>query len=501
MGGFRDGLLSRGDGPAIIGRMLFPTTAFAVFFAVVLLLWFSGPRQSAPWRRFTLLFANFFFYCWWSWRFALLLAAMAAINHAFARALARRRSRPLLFAAVAANLLLLGVFKYAGFVFVSVVSPVVAALCPSAEALEAWNNFQFERAFPVLSSIVLPIGVSFTTFSAISYLADAASGKFRPARSFVDFFNYLSFFPKLCAGPIVRPADLIPALESPVASPSRSDFARASLLLALGLLKKTVVANWLSQNAVDPFFDDPSEFGLADALVATFGYAVQLYCDFSAYSDMAIALALMLGFRFGTNFDAPYLARSLQEFWRRWHISLSSWLRDYLYIPLGGSRRGATRTEVNLFVTMLLGGVWHGAGWAFPLWGAVHGAGLALERRLSRRLGHPVRPGILPVFAFTAAAWIPFRLGTGGGGLEGAGEVLRAFGRVATAPSLCSPAAFALLALGFASQLCDGRRLDRASAVFARLPAPILGLASALLLAFCLGLGPRGVAPFIYFQF
>ena len=366
--------------------------------------------------------------------------------------------------AVALNLLLLGVFKYAGFLFSSVVSPVGAWFCGSPAAKMAWMDFQLDTAFPLLSRIVLPIGISFTTFSAIAYVVDASRGTFRPAKSLLDFANYLAFFPKLCAGPIVRPADLLPALENPgAAALPKPAFARAVLLIAVGLLKKTVFANILSQRLVDPFYDAPSAYGLADAALAAFGYSVQLYCDFSAYTDMAIGIALLLGFSFPHNFNAPYLARSLQEFWRRWHITLSTWLRDYLYIPLGGSRCSQARSYVNLLVTWLLGGLWHGAGWMFLLWGGLHGIGLAIERAIGRALGatkeRPFHPGIVPTLLFATVAWIPFRLGTGRVDAEGVREVLAAFGRVGAAPTLATGAVLAALALGFLSQLADGDRL------------------------------------------
>ena len=516
--------------------MLFPTTSFALFFAVVLLLWRGMPARWTLPRKLVLFAANLFFYCVWSWKFALLLLATAAVNHALARAAARvipveqhspyssveviderqkSASRRWATLAVLLNLLLLGVFKYAGFFFQACVSPVGAWFCRSPEAATAWMDFQMDHAFPLLSSIVLPIGISFTTFSAIAYVVDAARGTFRPAKSLLDFANYLMFFPKLCAGPIVRPADLLPALENPGAeegdglpaqpSAASADFSRAMLLLFVGLLKKTVFANLLAQRLVDPFYGDPSSFGLADAALAAFGYAVQLYCDFSAYTDMAIALALLLGFHFPHNFNAPYLARSLQDFWRRWHITLSTWLRDYLYIPLGGSRCSTARSYVNLLVTWLLGGLWHGAGWMFLLWGALHGLGLAVERAVGRALGatkaRPFLPGIVPTALFATLAWIPFRLGTGGAGVEEAAEVLQAFGRVSAPVALATPSVLAALVLGFLAQFCDANRLDGVSRRLARLPAPLLAVVGALLLTLALGLGPRGIAPFIYFQF
>ncbi len=512
--------------------MLFPTTEFALFFAATLLLWWGVPRRLPVARKLVLLAANIVFYAVWSWRFALLLLASAAVNHALALAAARGRerqdaldgsdrslvaghwsARTATTVAVLTNLLLLAFFKYAGFLFTSLVSPVASWFCRSPESMEAWFALQEDHIFPFLSSIVLPIGISFTTFSAIAYVVDAARGTFRPANSFLDFANYLAFFPKLCAGPIARPADLIPQLESGTAqdldlrhekgggAPSRAAAARATLLLCVGLLKKTVFANLVSQRLVDPFFADPSSYGWAGAALGIAGYAVQLYCDFSAYTDMAIALALLLGFSLPDNFDAPYLSRSLQEFWRRWHISLSTWLRDYLYIPLGGSRRGTWRTYGNLLLTMLLGGLWHGAGWMFLLWGALHGLGQAVERAVGRLLpSGKFRPGLLPTFLFVALAWVPFRLGTGGEDIGALSDIAAALGRAGFG-ACPDTAACVALALGFLSQFADAARRRPATRLLARLPAPLLGLVAAMLLTLVLGLGPRGVAPFIYFQF
>ena len=233
---------------------------------------------------------------------------------------------------------------------------------------------------------------------------------------------------------------------------------------------------------------------------------MQLYLDFSAYTDMAVGLALLLGFTLPVNFDAPYFSRTLQEFWRRWHISLSSWLRDYLYIPLGGSRRGAARTYLNLFLTMLLGGLWHGAGWMFLLWGGLHGAYLAAERFALRRLpavaAAPVRfLQRVWIFHVVACLWLFFRLGTGGLGLRGAGEVFGAFARTSVPACLFTWTTAAILAAGFLCQFADAHRPRALWNAFNRLPAAVQGAIAAALLVAILGLGPTGVPAFIYFQF
>ena len=235
------------------------------------------------------------------------------------------------------------------------------------------------------------------------------------------FAVYLSFFPHLVAGPIVRPGELIPQFDTP-RDPRRVDTSRAFYLIATGLFKKVVIANFLAANIVDEVFAAPGQHSSLEILIAIYAYAVQIYADFSGYTDMAIGIALLLGFSFPQNFDSPYAARSLQDFWRRWHMTLSRWLRDYVYIPLGGSRKGTVITYRNLMLTMLIGGLWHGAGWTFVVWGGIHGTGLALER------WRKDRPGYVPprdtrarrtlerfvTFQVVCVAWVFFRADTFG---------------------------------------------------------------------------------------
>ena len=362
--------------------MIFPTVQFAAFFVVVLCLsWALMPRPTL-WKPFILV-ASYVFYGYADWRFVALLAASTVLNQTAARGIARSDDRRVrkawLIAAVTANLGLLGVFKYLGF-FVDSVDRLITGIGLGAPV-------------PLLH-VVLPIGISFFTFQAISYVADVHSGLIQPARA-LDFAIYEAFFPHLVAGPIVRAREFIPQLHSPrdrKAIPA----GPALFLIAGGLIKKVVIADLLATHIVDPVFDAPASHSGPEALAAVYAYAVQIYCDFSAYTDMAIGLALLLGFRFPQNFNRPYIAVSLQDFWRRWHMTLSRWLRDYLYIPLGGSHKGRVRTYVNLMVTMLLGGLWHGASWTFVVWGGIHGTGLAVERwwRERSQTGDPPGPFI-----------------------------------------------------------------------------------------------------------
>lgn len=470
--------------------MLFPTFGFLLFFLVVaaVLAALDG-RFSA--KKTVLVVASYYFYAQWDWRFCFLLAASTAVSHGAGLLIGaiddRRHQRWMLGGAVALHLCLLGAFKYLDF-FVA-----------SANQLARLLGLEHELPF---IEVILPVGISFFTFHGISYITDVYRGDVAVCRNPLDMALYMSFFPQLVAGPIVRASYFLPQLARPSSEPI--PIAAALLLIIGGLFKKVVIANYLATGLVDPVFAAPTSFGGPDLLLATYAYAVQIYCDFSAYTDMAIAIAALCGFRFPANFNQPYRAQRLREFWQRWHISLSSWLRDYLYKPLGGNRRGRLRTYRNLMITMLLGGIWHGAAWKFVMWGALHGGGLAVERMLEPWLGgRPIsRAGkivaTLVVFHFVCLAWIFFRaedfavaglyiagLGSGWhGGVQQAGPLL-----------------VALTALGLATQFVSDTWFDRAVEWFEQVPAWGLGAAAGVVVAAINALGPDGVAPFIYFRF
>ena len=493
--------------------MLFPTTVFAIFFLTVFALHWLLPQRSLA-RKIVLLCASLFFYGWWSWKFALMLFCSALLNHAAARLIASREDEKararLLGWTVAANLGVLAFFKYTSFFFTKCFVPLAIPVCNAFGAQEALISLQ-ESVFPLLDRIVLPVGISFYTFQALSYVVDVRRRIIAPAPSWLDFANYLAFFPQLVAGPIVRASDLLPQMiQMPRRDSARIDTGRALCIILCGLFKKVVVANWIAIVLVDPFFENPARFGTVDAFLGVYGYAVQIYCDFSAYSDIATGCAILLGFRFLDNFNAPYFSTSLQDFWRRWHISLSSWLRDYLYIPLGGSRCGTFKTYRNLILTMLLGGLWHGAGWAFVLWGAMLGGYLAVERALSRvwpaltrqktRFGKAC--GLLWTFHYVCLSWILFRSGSViGAQMQTVSGVFKAFGSPQIAARNLSLVALVMLATGFCLQFMDGERPRRIWQTVNRLPAWLQGVLAALFLTLIFGLGPQGVAPFIYFQF
>ena len=352
--------------------MLFPTATFAIFFLLVLPLSWLLMRDQPRWRTFAVL-ASYVFYGWWDWRYVFLLAGSTLGNQLFAHAVHRSadpaRRKLLLVAAIVGNLGTLAYFKYYGF-FVS-------------SALDVVDGLGGDVA-PRIVSVALPVGISFYTFMALAYVIDTYRGDIVPT-TLSKFAVYLSFFPHLVAGPIVRPAELIPQLDSP-RDPRRIDTTRAFFLILSGLFMKVVIANYLADRIVDDVFGSPNQHSSLEILVAVYGYAVQIFADFLGYTNIAIGIALLLGFTFPQNFASPYTAVSVQDFWRRWHMTLSRWLRDYLYIPLGGNRKGKLFTYRNLMITMLLGGLWHGAAWTFVVWGGIHGAGLAWERwRADRR--------------------------------------------------------------------------------------------------------------------
>jgi alginate O-acetyltransferase complex protein AlgI len=305
----------------------------------------------------------------------------------------KNRRRALLVVSLAINLGMLAYFKYTNYF------------------LELWTSFSDGTFTPL--DIFLPAGISFFTFQSLSYTIDVYRGQLKALDNMLDYAFFVTFFPQMLAGPIVRAADFLPQIDR-VPYVSREDFGRAIFLFCCGLFKKAVVSDYISINFVDRVFDQPLLYSGVENLMGLYGYAMQIYCDFSGYTDMAIALALLMGFHFPVNFDAPYKSLSVTEFWRRWHISLSTWLRDYLYIPLGGNRKGRVRTYVNLMITMLLGGLWHGAATRFIIWGGLHGLALAVERGIKELV--PGSPGALRrvlgglfTFHFVCFCWLFFR--------------------------------------------------------------------------------------------
>ena len=468
--------------------MLFPTLAFGVFFLFVYFTAWSLDRENGK-RKLFLLLASWFFYAQWDWRFVGLLIASAILNWGAAALIARDRERGrktgwLVGLGVAANLLILGFFKYYGF-FVE-------------QAGELLAQFGWERDLPLLQ-IVLPVGISFFTFQGISYVVDVQRGKTPPAKSLLDVMLLMSFFPHLVAGPIVRASDLLPQFER-TPRLTRVMATHGLLLIAWGLFKKTVIASELSVNLVDPVFFDPTAYGAVDIAAAVYGYAVQIYCDFSAYSDMAIGLAALLGYSFPRNFDQPYRASSMQQFWRRWHISLSSWLRDYLYVPLGGGRKGLLASCVNVFITMVLGGLWHGAALTFLAWGALHGGVQVVERLFRAAVGDrkviPAVIGVLVTFHIVCLGWILFRAES----FDLALQMLEGLGRIGPVVML-TPLLLTLIVGGLAMHWLPPRAVEGMAERLKTAPSLTLGLLIGAAILLVEAVRPEGVAPFIYFQF
>jgi D-alanyl-lipoteichoic acid acyltransferase DltB (MBOAT superfamily) len=375
--------------------MLFNTQEFSVFLGIVLFLFYVSP---VPIRRIVLLAASYFFYMCWMPKFILLLIALTAIDYTAARWIAGAgspRSRKIaLIVSLAANLGLLGFFKYYNFFADNI----------------AYLLHRPAGAFSL--SLILPLGISFHTFQSMSYVIDVYRREQQPIANPLDYALYIAFFPQLVAGPIVRAREFFRDLYH-WRKPLADEILRGLLLVLLGLAKKMVMADQFAQVA-NLYFKNPAQHpGMPAAWLGTIVFGLQIYFDFSGYTDMAIGMAGLFGFHFPMNFRRPYLASSITDFWRRWHMSLSRWLRDYLYIPLGGNRHGRLMTYRNLTITMLLGGLWHGASWNFVIWGGYHGTLLSLERILGRK--EPARFYLLraPVtFALVMIGWVFFRATT-----------------------------------------------------------------------------------------
>jgi alginate O-acetyltransferase complex protein AlgI len=496
--------------------MLFPTLNFGIFFLVVFAVAWELRGHSQA-RKVFLIAVSYVFYGCWDWRFTALLAASSLLNYAAGRLISiatRDRSKRIVVGvAIALNLGILGFFKYYGFFLESLANLL--------------DQIGWQRDLPFLA-IALPIGISFFTFHGISYVVDVYRGKIPAEENPLNVFLYISFFPQLVAGPIVRASDFLPQLR---VQPKldHATVARGIVLILLGLFKKMVIANYLATQLVDDVFFDPTSYGAPDLLLALYGYAVQIYCDFSGYSDIAIGVAGLLGYHFKPNFAQPYRSASLREFWRRWHISLSTWLRDYLYKPLGGSRNGKLGTYRNLMITMLLGGLWHGAAWTFLIWGAIHGGVLALERML-REATPQAATGTMVV---AGAGGGTATMASGGGSHWGEGSAWRkALGVFVTFNIVClawiffraesfdialqflagltdwsqpimrvTPFLVVLVGVSLAGHFVSEDLIERISHGLERCGALGFGLALGFGILLIWMIAPPGVAPFIYFQF
>lgn len=379
-----------------------------------------------------------------------------------------------------------------------------------------YTNFFYEMLAPLWNGsfqpldIFLPVGISFFTFQSLSYTLDVYRRDLKPLDHLLDYVFYVSFFPQLVAGPIVRARDFISQIRQPLVVTNEM-FGRGVFFIVSGLFKKAVISDYISVNFVERIFDNPGLYSGLENLMGIYGYALQIYCDFSGYSDMAIGIALLLGFHFPLNFNSPYKSDSVTDFWHRWHISLSTWLRDYLYISLGGNRKGKIRTYVNLILTMLLGGLWHGASWNFVVWGGLHGVALAVHKFFRNLMHRPKNYrstgfrkffAVILTFHFVCLGWIFFRNTTFEASLTMIQQVFTAFH-----PELVGQLfagyweVFALMAVGYLLHWCPDSWQEACTKGMIRLPLIFQALILILLIFLVIQVKSSDIQPFIYFQF
>ena len=474
--------------------MIFTSFEFVLFFALVL----AGRSlcRSLPAEKWFLLVASYVFYMSWSVPFGLLILATSLVDYGVGLGLngiADQRKRKLLLTiSLVANLGVLAFFKYTNFLLANVES--VATLF--GLHLARWHY-----------DIILPAGISFFTFQSMSYTISVYRRQIEPCRSLRDFLLFVAFFPQLLAGPIVRAADLLPQIYRRVRA-NIYEIESGLAQFAVGAVKKIVISDQIAPN-VDLIFNAPGNYDGFTLFQGVLGYAVQIYCDFSGYSDMAIGCARIMGFHFPENFQMPYSAASITEFWQRWHISLSSWFRDYLYIPLGGNRKGETRTYVNLLVTMLLCGLWHGASWNFVLWGGLHGVSLAIHRLwkhwnpLGSLMARPAFRFFWTPFAhlltlgIVLAGWVLFRAQNWP---LAAQYLSRMLSWSHEGVHLVSPYILPAVTAVFITHLLVQKDRNWSLEIPKRATLIRIGFYSALVLLICL-LGVTDSVPFIYFQF
>ncbi len=460
---------------------------FLFFFCILFYQFIIGNKQA---RVIFLLLFSLYFYYKSSGMYFILVVISSIIDFNAGSWIHNTNSiikkKWFLIISIITNLGLLGYFKYTNF-FIDTIN---------SSGITSFDTMD----------IFLPVGISFFTFQSMSYTIDIYKGNLKPEKSFIDFLFFVSFFPQLVAGPIVRAADFLPQINKKIYI-TREDIGRAIFLILGGLIKKAVIADYISINFVDRVFEMPLRYTGIENLMALYGYALQIYCDFSGYSDMAIGIALLIGFRLPDNFNTPYQAASITEFWRRWHLSLSSWLKDYLYISLGGNRKGKSRTYINLMLTMLLGGLWHGASWKFVVWGGIHGATLAIEKALNfpkwvnknkmRRLF-----GIILTFHIACLCWIFFRASDFQTAMDMINKILFDFqGAIFVQFLEGYTAVFVLIVIGFFLHFMPKSYDIVMQGTVTRLP--LLGKAILIVIVIFIVAQVKSsdLQPFIYFQF
>ncbi|MCC6424549.1 MAG: MBOAT family protein [Phycisphaerales bacterium] len=466
--------------------MLFHSFAFVSLFAITFAVYWAVKEHRL--RMGVVVIASIVFYATWNPWLIFVLLGSTSVDFFIALKLEKtpsaRRRKVLMIVSIAINLGILAFFKYGNF------------LIHSADSV--FSMLGIPLAAPAYG-IILPLGISFYTFEAISYIVEVYQGKTKAVRDWLDYLLYILFFPHLIAGPIVRPHHFLPQIKQK----KTFDFDRLQFgaqLFMMGLIKKAVIADNLSI-IVDPVFATPGQYGSTAIWLAVLGYSAQIYCDFSGYTDMAIGVAHTLGFKLPNNFNMPYFASNIAEFWGRWHISLSTWLRDYLYIPLGGNRQGKWKTYRNLMITMVLGGLWHGAAWTFVAWGFYHGLLLVIHRawrKSKRRIAGLVPLSVAFTFLCTCVGWVLFRAQTFSDAWLIIKRMFKPFeGKALTANEvrITLTALGVLLVAHLIGTFVNIKKIER------RLAAPILGAGLAAALVIAQLLSPEDVKAFIYFQF
>ena len=473
--------------------MIFSSGIFLWLFLGFIIIYFGLKKAETARLLFVTAFSYYFYYKS-SGTYFFLLALVTCSDYFLAHCIAdtneKKNKKIFVFFSLLVNLGLLAYFKYTNF-FGEMIANITSS-----------NFSPFD--------IFLPVGISFFTFQSLSYTIDVYRGNLKPLNRLLDYAFYVSFFPQLVAGPIVRAVDFIPQIKKPLII-TKEMFGMGIYYIISGLFKKAIVSDYISVNFVERIFDNPTLYSGAENLLGIYGYALQIYCDFSGYSDMAIGIALLLGFRFNMNFDSPYQSASITEFWRIWHISLSTWLRDYLYISLGGNRKGKIRQLINLMITMVLGGLWHGASLNFVIWGTFHGIGLVFHKLIMQIRGR--KPGqksnvllriggIIITFHFVCFTWIFFRSASFSNAMDMLHQVAFKF-NVGIIPQLISGywEVFALMLLGYVMHFIPKNIENGFSSLIVKSPFVIKAAVLLILIFIIIQIKSSDIQPFIYFQF
>lgn len=462
--------------------MIFSSFDYFIFFISFLLVIMLVKSNTV--KKSILLLSSYLFYAYWDYRFVFLMLIMSLFNYYFGLKIERvTNKKSWLILSIAFNLIILGFFKYYNF-FVESFNAAFICLDISLSHL----------------NIILPVGISFITFEVMSYVIDIYRGTNKSAKHFGDLAMLVAFFPHLIAGPILKPSQFLPQLDNEIVI-KKNNLEIGAQLFVLGLVKKVLIADRLAL-FVDPVFKDPYIYSSITIWLAVIAYALQIYCDFSGYTDMAIGSAKCFGFDIPQNFNMPYISRSVTEFWRRWHISLSTWLRDYLYLPLGGNRREGLRKYCNLLIVMLLGGLWHGANWNFVIWGGLHGMALAIHKMYLKYFGEPRNASWMYdifcwffTFLFVCVSWVFFRCST----LISSLYIIQKMFYITPSSGINWYASSLLISIPFII-ICHFARLKNRDYYFS-----LTSFTGLLILSFTLlgliFLVPLKSSPFIYFQF